>query len=120
MQDHGRVWAIRFQTIVKMKLKGNSKALLSASLRGDGGLRRIMRGFTEALYTMITCSPIAAVSRSTPALRLPRFFFMHFVSTNKKDRPATNRGIFEMKIKNDLLKGSFTSPRRIAILEWDF
>lgn len=48
------------------------------------------------------------------------FFFMHFVSTNKKDRPATNRGIFEMKIKNDLLKASFTSPRRIAILEWDF
>lgn len=69
---------------------------------------------------MITCSPIAPVSRSTPpALRLPRFF-MHFVSTNKKDRPATNRGIFEMKIKNDLLKASFTSPRRIAILEWDF
>ena len=63
---------------------------------------------------MITCSLIAPVSRSTPALRLPRFFYA-FCKYKQKDRPATNRGIFEMKIENDLLKASFTSPRRIAI-----
>ena len=78
-----------------------------------------MRDFAEALSAMITCSPIAPVSSSTPALRLPRFF-MQFVSTEKKDRVATNPGKFEIKIKNDLLKASFTSLRRIAILEWDF
>ena len=42
-------------------------------------------------------------------------FFNAFCKYKQKDRPATNRGIFEMKIKNDLLKASFTSPRRIAI-----
>ena len=47
-------------------------------------------------------------------------FFYAFCKYKQKDRPATNRGKFEMKIKNDLLKASFTSPRRIAILEWDF
>ena len=44
MQDHGRVWAIRFQTIVKMKLKGNSKALVIGFSKGRWGVAQANAG----------------------------------------------------------------------------